>query len=84
MLQKCVLNKEPHEDHTVRTDDETEAQLVCDKASLRSNSRAQHGRFRLNLILTGALYNQIYCKQLFYCHGFAKVKDSKIKITLFQ
>lgn len=35
MLQKYVFNKEPHEDGTVRTDEETETQLVCDKASFR-------------------------------------------------
>ena len=32
----CVLNKEPHEDGTVMMGDKTETQLVCDKASART------------------------------------------------
>lgn len=36
MLQKCLLNKEPYEDCTVMMDNETETQLMCDRASFRA------------------------------------------------
>ena len=34
---EVCINKEPHEDGTVMMDNETEAQLVCDKASFRTH-----------------------------------------------
>ena len=70
----CVLNKEPHEDGTVMMGDKTETQLVCDKASARTQILLQQPtwRFWLNLILTRALYNKIHCKQLLSCHDFTK------------
>lgn len=35
LFQKCLLNKEPHEEGTVMMNDKTEAELTCDRASFR-------------------------------------------------